>query len=62
MTSAADLATRFGPALDNGPESLRACAQDFGHIVQGTPLGILRPRSAAEIQTCWSTPDLGASR
>ncbi|MFI9252081.1 FAD-binding protein [Streptomyces sp. NPDC053069] len=50
MTSAHDLGTRLGRALDTRPQTLRACAQDFGHIVRTTPLGVLRPQSAAEIQ------------
>ncbi|MFF7355844.1 FAD-binding protein [Streptomyces filipinensis] len=50
MTPAHDLAARLGRALDTRPKTLRACAQDFGHIVRGAPLGVLRPRSAAEIK------------
>ncbi|MEU2926802.1 FAD-binding protein [Streptomyces sp. NPDC007251] len=49
MTLAHELTARFGLALDTRPETLAACAQDFGHIVRETPLGVLRPRSAAEI-------------
>ncbi|WEO93686.1 FAD-binding protein [Streptomyces sp. FXJ1.172] len=49
-TQAHDLAARFGRALDTSPQSLNACAQDFGHIVRATPLGVLRPGSAAEIK------------
>jgi cytokinin dehydrogenase len=50
MTQAHDLAARLGRALDTRPETLRACAQDFGRIVRAEPLGVLRPRSAAEIK------------
>ncbi|MEU9479795.1 FAD-binding protein [Streptomyces sp. NPDC048191] len=49
MTPPHDLAARFGRALDTRPQTLRACAQDFGHIVREEPLGVLRPRSAAQI-------------
>ncbi|GHE06259.1 FAD-binding protein [Streptomyces alanosinicus] len=49
MTTAHDLAARFGPALDTRPETLHEAAQDFGHLVRAEPLGVLRPRSAAEI-------------
>ncbi|KUN09715.1 hypothetical protein AQI95_03910 [Streptomyces yokosukanensis] len=49
MTTAHDLAARFGPALDIRPESLGEAAQDFGHLVRAEPLGVLRPHSAAEI-------------
>ncbi|MEU6773708.1 FAD-binding protein [Streptomyces sp. NPDC046759] len=50
MTVAHDLAARFGLALDTGCETLRGCAEDFGHIVRETPLGVLRPGTAAEIR------------
>lgn len=50
MTLAADLATRFGQALDTRPDTVREAAQDFGHIVSARPLAVLRARSAAEIQ------------
>ncbi|MEV5881008.1 FAD-binding protein [Streptomyces sp. NPDC052101] len=50
MTTAHDLATRFGPALDTRPETRHEAAQDFGHIVRAEPLGVLRPHSAAEIE------------
>lgn len=50
MTQAHDLPARLGRALDTRPETLRACARDFGHIVRAEPLGVLRPRSAAEIK------------
>ncbi|MFB7507076.1 FAD-binding protein [Streptomyces broussonetiae] len=49
-TQAHDLAARFGPALDTRWASLDASAQDFGHLVRATPLGVLRPGSAAEIK------------
>ncbi|MEU2711329.1 FAD-binding protein [Streptomyces sp. NPDC007205] len=50
MTTAHDLAARFGPALDTRPEILQEAAQDFGHLVRSEPLGVLRPQSAAEIK------------
>ncbi|EST36037.1 FAD-binding protein [Streptomyces roseochromogenus] len=50
MTTAHDLAARFGPALDTRPETLQEAAQDFGHLVRAEPLGVLRPESAAEIK------------
>ncbi|MGW1052120.1 FAD-binding protein [Streptomyces sp. NPDC001118] len=50
MTTAHDLATRFGPALDTRPETRHEAAQDFGHLVRAEPLGVLRPESAAEIK------------
>lgn len=49
-TQAHDLAARFGRALDTRPAALAASAQDFGHIVRETPLGVLRPESAADIR------------
>ncbi|WP_301647130.1 FAD-binding protein [Streptomyces arenae] len=36
--------------LDTRPETLRAAADDFGHLVHGPPLGVLRPGSAAGIR------------
>ncbi|WP_369394076.1 FAD-binding protein [Streptomyces sp. CG1] len=50
MTTAHDLAARFGPALDTRPDTLQEAAQDFGRLVRAEPLGVLRPESAAEIK------------
>ncbi|MER5548536.1 FAD-binding protein [Streptomyces sp. NPDC002589] len=50
MTTAHDLATRFGSALDTRPETRHEAAQDFGHLVRAEPLGVLRPESGADIQ------------
>ncbi|MEU9450233.1 FAD-binding protein [Streptomyces sp. NPDC048277] len=50
MTSSDRASARFEELLDTRPETLREAAQDFGHLVHSPPLGVLRPRSAAEVR------------
>ncbi|MFF8726900.1 FAD-binding protein [Streptomyces sp. NPDC015171] len=50
MPLADDLAARFDQALDTRPKTLRAAAEDFGHLVRATPLAVLRPRSADQVR------------
>lgn len=49
MTSPDRISAQAGKSLDTRPEVLREAADDFGHLVCLPPLGVLRPRSAAEI-------------
>ncbi|WP_308310628.1 FAD-binding protein [Streptomyces sp. GbtcB6] len=50
MTSSDRVSARFSELLDTRPETLREAAEDFGHLVSAPPLGVLRPRSAAEVR------------
>ncbi|MFJ9561298.1 FAD-binding protein [Streptomyces fuscichromogenes] len=50
MTSSDRVSARFVELLDTRPEILRDAAEDFGHLVCAPPLGVLRPRSAAEVR------------
>ncbi|MFD8817380.1 FAD-binding protein [Streptomyces sp. NPDC059627] len=49
MTSSDRVSARFVELLDTRPEIRREAAEDFGHLVCAPPLGVLRPRSAAEV-------------
>ncbi|MFD3585459.1 FAD-binding protein [Streptomyces sp. NPDC058683] len=50
MTSSDRVSAPVGELLDTRPEVLREAADDFGHLVRRQPLGVLRPRSAAEVR------------
>ncbi|RPE46506.1 FAD/FMN-containing dehydrogenase [Streptomyces sp. Ag109_O5-1] len=50
MTSSDRVSAPFVELLDTRPETLREAAEDFGHLVCAPPLGVLRPRSAAEVE------------
>ncbi|WP_406431376.1 FAD-binding protein [Streptomyces sp. NBC_00631] len=50
MTSSDRVSARFVELLDTRPEVLREAAEDFGHLVSAPPLGVVRPRSAAEVR------------
>ncbi|MER7834782.1 FAD-binding protein [Streptomyces sp. NPDC096040] len=50
MTSSDRVSARFVEVLDTRPETLQEAADDFGHLVHLPPLGVLRPRSAAEVK------------
>ena len=50
MTSSDRVSERFVELLDTRQEILREAAEDFGHLVCAPPLGVLRPRSAAEVR------------
>ncbi|MGW7422536.1 FAD-binding protein [Streptomyces sp. NPDC054813] len=49
MTSSDRVSAPVEDLLDTRPEVLREAADDFGHLVRRPPLGVLRPRSAAEV-------------
>ncbi|MFF4113094.1 FAD-binding protein [Streptomyces sp. NPDC001714] len=49
MTSSDRVSEPFVELLDSRPEALREAAEDFGRLVCAPPLGVLRPRSAAEV-------------
>ncbi|MFF7981271.1 FAD-binding protein [Streptomyces sp. NPDC007901] len=50
VTSSDRVSARCEELLDTRPETLREAARDFGGLVHAPPLGVLRPRSAAEIK------------
>ncbi|MFF4896304.1 FAD-binding protein [Streptomyces sp. NPDC001068] len=50
MTPSDRVPVSVGELLDTRPEILGAAAEDFGHLVRRPPLGVLRPRSAAEVR------------
>ncbi|MEU9151277.1 FAD-binding protein [Streptomyces sp. NPDC048417] len=50
MTSSDRVSAPVGELLNTRPEALREAADDFGHLMRRQPLGVLRPRSAAEVR------------
>ncbi|MFJ9373423.1 FAD-binding protein [Streptomyces sp. NPDC101455] len=50
MTAQGFLGDAFKGTLRIAPPFLRDAANDFGHLVSSTPLGVLQPRSAAQVQ------------
>ncbi|MFQ3555637.1 FAD-binding protein [Streptomyces gramineus] len=50
MTPSDRVTARVAELLDTRPDVLAEAADDFGHLVRRPPLGVLRPRSAAEVR------------